>query len=98
MRIPPSRCPITDSPCSKSLDCNSCSSFSIDKVSWVCTFCVRGKRDVRLTGAKPDFIYGGLYSSGQCSRCRSNRICLMAVKEVEVPIVIHKLGESAETD
>lgn len=84
MRLPHTRCPLNQTPCNRTTDCSSCASFTLKNVSWVCSFCVRGKRDVRLTGARPDFVYGGLYSSGQCDRCKSNRICLMAVKEVKV--------------
>jgi hypothetical protein len=80
VRLPGTLCPVTGTRCSQTCDCRDCPLLQgAEDYDWVCSFCALGSRDVRHTGETADEFHGGLYASGACGRCRSYRICLMAV-------------------
>lgn len=77
--FPTAPCFVTGDPCSRGMDCSRCD-VPKPPVQWVCIECIIGRWDVaREPRLKRDKIFPGLYSSGICSRCGAQRICLLAV-------------------
>lgn len=60
-------------------DCGACSRSEVQGLTWICSFCVVGKRG--WEGSRRDTLVPGAYTSGVCCRCGWERILLLGVNQ-----------------